>query len=162
MSEFVLRDARESDDACISKTWLESFAESHDAGPVPMHLYRAAYRPALDWLRARHGSRTIVACSTEDDNLIMGWVCGGPTPRHGLALHYVFVKSWYRKHGIATALIMALGIKPTEPFVHSYRTPVWRELARASRSWGHGKYDPRAARFKVEDPHVPSDSRPAS
>ena len=151
----VLRELREDDRPFVAKSWLESFAGSHDAGPIPMHLYRPVYRAAIAWLIGRSDSKTIVACSAENDSLILGWSCGGNTSRHGKVLHYVFVKSWYRRRGIATSLIAALGLAPAEPFIYTYRTPLWREL-RNSRSWGRGKWNPLAARFRTEDPYVPS------
>lgn len=52
---------------------------------------------------AQGSSNTLVAYPVERPEQILGWACGRPS-----VLHYVYVKPYYRRHGIGWALAAAV------------------------------------------------------
>lgn len=101
MIPFTIRDAAPSDEAFIQKSWKLQMA----ASPL-LDVFRnktlvfAVYSEPLDALYARSTVR--VACAKDDADAILGYVVTDPTK--GL-IHFVYVKSVYRRFGIATALL---------------------------------------------------------
>lgn len=54
-------------------------------------------------------SDTIVACGTEDDDYIVGWLCSEPSKR---TLHYGYVKESYRRMGVFTRMLEHAFVTP--------------------------------------------------
>ncbi len=89
------------DQAFIISSWLKSFwahnSMWHWIGSQPFHRHWHSRVEAL----ARPGLVTIAA-HPERTVQIFGWVCSS-----GPQLHYVYVKDFYRRQGVGTALLKA-------------------------------------------------------
>lgn len=85
--------------AFIESSWRRSYDYRPCPGGVPEYI--ATQGAVID--QALRTSEVLVACSTERTQQIFGWCCfRGPS-----VIHYVFVKPYYRRMGIAAAMLSA-------------------------------------------------------
>lgn len=86
----------------VLNSWLKSYeprgCRTHDASPTA--FYRAHHPECTRLLR---GSMFALATVEEDGDVFEGWAVGSAG-----VLHYVFVKSAARNHGIANRLVRAV------------------------------------------------------
>lgn len=154
----VLRKNTDADRAFIMKTWYSQLrqhgprwmcaqptlkhkrskedhpGETTDVGPdyMPSIFFDATIRPRIDDLLTREGAT--IACSDEDPNLIYGVRIGNNT-----RTHLVFVKSQYRKFGVARKLCEGLG----EGHRFTLSTGPQRRISKAGKMPDGWIYDPR-------------------
>ena len=94
---FILRPAKSSDYAFIASSW---FLNANQC--TPHEVFKEMHNKLIEYVTNR--AMTICAVSKEDNSLILGWTCFEvyhKTP----VIHFVYVKTLYRKSGIATALL---------------------------------------------------------
>jgi GNAT superfamily N-acetyltransferase len=105
MSSFALphniRIGQANDLNLIYKNWLRSY---HDLSDVARLIPKRVYYPGQSALIKKLLQRcdVLVACMVDDPDQVYGWICFEPN-----VMHYVFVKSLYRKCGVGSALIEA-------------------------------------------------------
>ena len=93
-----LRAMNADDERFVASSWFESFWK--------LHAYKAGiefkhYQPGMD-ARIRRLMKTVpvtIAYATVAPTEIVGWACV-----EGECLHYVYVKSVYRRQGVARAI----------------------------------------------------------
>jgi GNAT superfamily N-acetyltransferase len=86
------------DEAFLYATWLKSYRNSVRGCPTP--IFNIGCRMRINKLLARPTTNVVVACHPDTPEMVFGYmVC------EGNALHYLYVKSQYRKQGIARALL---------------------------------------------------------
>lgn len=107
---FVVREAIESDHACIYATWLNSYRHNSSfAARIGNSVYFASQHSVIERLLER--GRVLVATIEEDPDVILGWCCYEPhnDEIEGLeipaVIHYVYVKPNFRKSGVAKSLL---------------------------------------------------------
>lgn len=98
-----LRLAREGDRNFIYNSWLKQMEGAYVTHGIPKRIYYAIHPEIItDLLQC---SKTIMAVNPEDDDHIYGYITFFPDYENNrLIMHFVFVKSSYRKFGVATAL----------------------------------------------------------
>lgn len=119
-AEVLVRHAVASDLERVIRQWLSSWRDSKWAGVVPNNLFRKVYAETIRQLINR-GARIDVACSSENPDILLGFICSEHTQRDRI-LHYVFVRSTYRQHGVARLLMNTAGFPKGTPFVYTFRT----------------------------------------
>jgi hypothetical protein len=92
------RPATEGDYGLVVSSWVSSYRPQIKWLPKPFYdrIYREAVAKALEKYAV------IVACDPSNEDTIMGWCCGD---KHQSILHYVFVKSLFRRLGVASGLL---------------------------------------------------------
>jgi len=97
-SEVKVRKVKKADLPFILSSWFESYWKAHAS---KRGLAYETYKSYQDDLikRLLHRSLVLVACPVFDDTEILGY-----SVTEGSTLHYVYVKSVYRRMGIATGL----------------------------------------------------------
>lgn len=136
---FRIRPAGPPDVPFILNSWLRHY---HEHGEGARHIPNPVFFSA----QGHHGlvthllntSSVLVACTAEDENAILGWVCAAPP-----VLHYVYVKAPFRGLGIGAALLSA-----AIPTARSYNISVthWTPKVRAWRERGRAyTYNPYLA-----------------
>lgn len=138
------RAAVPADIPFIHDAWLESFKLSHAAGPIRMTRYREVYRPEIEALFLRPGFQVKVAFNVEDPTQVFGFIAFEESVSRGHVVHFVYVKNYCRRLGIATGLLRSVGLEATDPFVYTYKTPAATKLA---QKWTAMRFDPLVARF---------------
>jgi GNAT superfamily N-acetyltransferase len=119
--------------------WIESFRESHAAGPIPMAMYRRFYREVLTWILEREGCQVLVACNSEDENQVFGFLVHETgnldrrTRRPVPVIHYLFIKQPYRRLGVASELLRAAKIDPRHPFLFTFKTATGTDVIRKKK-----------------------------
>lgn len=99
-SPFKLREAKESDFPFIYATWLKGLRFGNDVfGTIEQHSYFRNYHKVIETILHRPSVVIPVACLIEDPNTILGYAL-----REDGMLHYIHVKSAFRRFGIARAL----------------------------------------------------------
>lgn len=94
------RSATRQDLPFIFDSYWRSYIE-YAGRPKNTQLQRLRDRMSLLWLRATF----IVATDPSDTEQILGWICF-----EGSVVHYVYVKSAFRRQGIARTLFAAAGL----------------------------------------------------
>lgn len=125
--------------AFVYDAWLESFRESHAAGPIPMPMYRRVYREVITWYLERPGVQLLVACNNQDTDQVFGFLAhetgafDRSLKRVLPCVHFVYVKQPFRKFGVGKALFTGAGIDPSKPFMHTFKTPEGTEVSKAKK-----------------------------
>jgi GNAT superfamily N-acetyltransferase len=87
------------DEAFLYSTWLKSYRNSVRGCPTP--IYNIGQRYRINKILAAPDTIIQVACHPETRELMFGYMVSG----NNNSLHYLYVKSQYRKAGIAKALL---------------------------------------------------------
>lgn len=96
----------------VINAWVSEHRHSPAARFVRDREYFADQRAlVVDLL---HSSFTLVACAPDDESHIYGFICYGPAN----TIHWVYVKSAYRRIGLADALLAA-AFPNRNPDVHA-------------------------------------------
>jgi len=102
----VIRPANQGDVPFIFNSWLKSY-NHHAIYPfrIPTEIYYKAHHDIVE--RILKSNTVLIACDAKDETSIYGYIVAGLTS--GIpTIHYVYVKSLFRKLGIATALMNCL------------------------------------------------------
>jgi len=102
---FKVRALQENDINFILSTWLRNYKfSSYFAKPIKNATFYAWHEQVIKRILSRPTTRANVCCSTDDDNLILGYSI---TEQQGdiPVIHYVYVKKAFRQFGIAKALL---------------------------------------------------------
>lgn len=150
--------ASEDDWKFVVESMLESQRTSYSAGLVPIAQWFDVMRPVFRGLLERDGMRVLVAAEATDMTFLYGWIAADPSDQRleerdgsvrwwpALVL-YVFVKSYYRKHGIGRALFKAAGVDLAKPFLFAANTQAASRLSAKAPS---ARFNPLAVRFPKE------------
>lgn len=131
--EYVVRNANPKDINFIFSTWMESFR--YGSTPIkttPKSIYFSRYQTVLDHILGKDEVHTVVACSPEEPDVILGYLVY-ETPN---IVHYSFVKEVFRNIGVAKSLLEHLG-PSYKTFTH--RTDMLEKYMRNKPEW---RYDP--------------------
>jgi ribosomal protein S18 acetylase RimI-like enzyme len=81
---------------------MRSYRKSDTCYKISRDVYDAEQHTLIDYLI--HTQKVDVACPENDDDQICGWICHTPF-ENGMAIHFCYVKSPFRRLGIGTRLI---------------------------------------------------------
>lgn len=126
------RPADERDAHTIADAWCASYRDAFTAGMIQVDDWYRIMIPQIAKVRARPDVRTLVAYETSDTDRVadvLGFLVFDVEERPPL-VYYVFVKTGYRRAGVARGLFRAAGIDPAGPFNYVCNTPMQRHLAR--------------------------------
>lgn len=115
----VVRPLRDDERHMVFSDWIRSYRRgSVDVAGVDP----ARFHVGMDRRVRRLLASSIVNVAVHSDvpDSVLGWCCAS-----GEVIHYVYVKSDARRHGIATELVM--GTAPHARF-HSHRTYTLRDI----------------------------------
>ena len=109
-----VRLAEEGDLRFIYPSWLHSYWKG---GDVTQHMvwttFRFYHRITIhNLLTNRPGVVVLVACSTEEPDLLFGYIVAEYGMPPGDVLHYLYVKDAWRQMGIAKRLVEAARLDP--------------------------------------------------
>ncbi len=121
----LVRPATPDDQAYVASTWHHSMARTLAGYGRRMH--------ARDIDRVLDHSTTRVLCAREEadkPDFVAAWLCFGKLPGYRL-LHYVYVRSYYRRQGYARRLWIHAGLAdetyeaadPIRPLVYTQAGP---------------------------------------
>lgn len=100
-----IRDVRPSDKNFIYASWLRgAYYGDTWFGDIPKNIFMTCYHKVLETILSRPGIDIKVACLKEDPEVILGYAVVLNTAP-GPVLHWVFVKSAWRKIGIGKSLM---------------------------------------------------------
>jgi len=108
-------DMRDHDNEIVMDSWLSSYRNSPGMHDVPAGLYYRRQRQVV--MRLLGHSTVKVARPLDWPEGVLGWVCA----EHGgdeFILHYGFVKSVYRRHGLGMSLLRAFEPRGRMVFTH--------------------------------------------
>lgn len=95
-----IRPALPTDHNFILATWLKSYRELGTSHPVPeKEIY---YREHQEKIKYHLESSKCLIATTDDTDQICGYICF-----NGDTVHYIFIKTVFRRFGIANQLLDA-------------------------------------------------------
>ena len=110
-----------ADEAFVLATWIKSNRNSPATRAFPSPIYLIGQRHRIMRLLNKAGTRITVACDSEEPSLIYGYAVWTDDD----ILHYVYVKSTYRRLGVAKRLLEG---KDVTPILYTHRSPdIWVE-----------------------------------
>lgn len=136
------RGMDEGDRKFVIDSWAKSFRESEHAGLIQMSDWFPIMIVQIGKVLTRPEVETIIAYDpTDTDRVadIYGWLCCEPL-RIPPLVYYMFVKSPYRRRGIASGLLKHAHIKLDRPVEYACRTYVVDELDRGRWIARHAPY----------------------
>ena len=92
------------DSAFVISTWIKSYRDAAAMRAVPTPVYNIGMRKRVDKILADPNTTCLIACDSDTPELIFGYIIKAA----GNIVHYVYVKSQYRKLGTAHLLIHTL------------------------------------------------------
>ncbi len=134
-------DAPTTDElALVYSSWCESFKKSPWAGCIRNDQYQMVQHATIQGLLAR-GAKITVSLAPQIPDIfegrrVMAWCCFEPAIE---TMHYLYVKSDYRKKGVGKALLSEVASKWFRP-TYTHRT---RGSALLPKKW---RWDPTPSR----------------
>lgn len=127
LSELVhYRDGKPDDENMILATWVQGLYHSNQNEPwfasVPQYIFNEEYRKIIKQLLAKPGIEKRIACLNEDEDVVLGYAIF-----EGDTLHWVYVKSSWRRLGIAR------NITPKKIKWYTHLTPIGRSIAQTNQ-----------------------------
>jgi len=129
----------------VLSSWLQSYRLSSPCINIPPHVYFKEQESKIKNLIV--DSQLLIACNKLDPGQIFGWACFQPD-----VFHYVYVKSTFRKNGIARELFRRSGMPTDKEFFYThtpyifykntYETEYRQGTFRAERLCKNGIYNP--------------------
>lgn len=117
---YNIRDARIEDLNFIYSTFLRGLYYGNSFySQIPKDIFMANYKPFITNLIATGRAVINIACLKEDSDVILGYSILSSDYQ---AIHFVFVKSRFRKQGIARSLV------PQRPVAVTHLTGIGRIL----------------------------------
>jgi len=112
----LIRKPVEADVPLIYNSWARSY--KHQFKKMAFPIYKAFIEPVIaDCIQH---SEILVACDPTDQDEIFGYIVVEDTIE-GPVVHYVYVKSPFRRLGIATMLCQNAGVTRPVTFTHQSR-----------------------------------------
>jgi GNAT superfamily N-acetyltransferase len=149
LTSLAYRRAIEDDMRFIVESFLESFRTCYSAGLIAMDDWYTVMRPQAQKLFARPGAEQYVAHHPGEEFKgvdLYGFIAverGHESP----VVVYVYVKSDYRRQGLARGLFAAAGIDPRRAFVYVARTAIAMKLRDKAPL---ARWSPLTVRFKEQ------------
>jgi hypothetical protein len=118
-----LRLAHPADESFIFNSYVNSYGnyqlEFGRYSAVDKDVYKRAIHQQLTMLIPHRD--VIVACSTDDPEIAIGYVIGKDLG-HAVLVDYVYVKHPVRRYGIANYLLADLGVTPEKTLLYTHQT----------------------------------------
>lgn len=162
----AIRSALPADRKFIIASWLDSTKDDNMAGLVPCDEFTRTMWPSYEAALDRPGVQALVAYETSassPDFDAYGWVVFDASPhaeRPGpisatwpALLYYIYVKSSYRRSGIARKLMHGAGIDPASRFAYAWTNALVSDIKDKIPA---AKWRPLLARRKKIAPHQPT------
>lgn len=130
----LIRSLNLDDKNLIYNAWLNGFSDSYFAFGIPKQIYFEVHAAIITGLL--QSAKVLVACNPDDDSHIFGFLVYYPSySQRKFVVHYVYVKSSYKRLGVATALKIAMQSQEDlaeAPIVATHMTSEGRFL----KKWG--------------------------
>lgn len=137
----------------VVDSWAKSYRESKQAGLIQNSDWFPVMLRQFEKVLLHPRVRVVVAYDpAEKDRIadLYGWLCYEPgTEQYSPLVYYVFIKSAYRRRGLARRLFDAAGIDHVRPFRYACSTYVVDELEKSywlKRNAPYATFDPIAGR----------------
>lgn len=111
----------------VIATWSSSYKSSPYAGILFTDDYATVMHATINRVLDRPETTTLLACDRDDRDFLYGYIVGelADTP----IIHYAYVKTPYRRSGIARGLLAAIGVNALGRFVYTSKTEIVKDLA---------------------------------
>ncbi len=107
----------------VLKSWIRSFAKSPWSGPYLRDAKIAAIKETILGLLESPDCHIVLACSPENSDLILGFVCYELT-RSFPVLHYVYVKDMVRRMKVGSDLVQVARSDREGTVRYTFKTPI--------------------------------------
>jgi hypothetical protein len=125
----VYRPLAASDEPLFYSSWIESFRDSHYAGPYPYVVYHQAIRKSIELYRRRPGFRVMVAANRSDPDQVYGWMAYEHIADKQV-IYYAYTKELFRKKGVLRGLARAAYVDPVREIFYVCKTAPVGDLLR--------------------------------
>lgn len=109
---FVTDDAR-----CVVSDWVRSYASNRVGPPLLGPVYKAGQTALVERLLKR--CDVLVATHADTPDLILGW-CVAERHSDALLVHFAYVKSAFRRLGVASLLLAGFGWGRGQPLHYTH------------------------------------------
>jgi hypothetical protein len=128
---FKPRPMQEDDSALVFGGWLDSLRGQMPYSQMRNQTYRKGQTKVIEEILRRPDASAMIAAHPDGEPKF-GFICG-EWQGDNFILHYIYVRSTYRQHNIASALLQFCGVRPGKtPIVASHWT---RDLRHYKEKW---------------------------
>jgi hypothetical protein len=113
-TDILIRPVSDDDVSFIYQSWLKQYRErSRFASPIHPKIYYDRHHKVVERIIAMPATQVLICTPKESPETILGYLV---FTRNGLApiIHFVYVKSTFRRLGIASALFKKAKIDPDQ------------------------------------------------
>jgi hypothetical protein len=104
LDEVATRPVKQEDIMDVVKWWTGSFKRSKWAGVVPNNEFPKVQGELIRQLLSR-GAKCTLAVNKANPAQVLGFICTERTRLNEPVVHFLFVKDYYRRHGISKLLL---------------------------------------------------------
>ena len=137
MSDIRFRRMLEEDRDFIVHSWVESFRYSGDVGPIHVRHQWDAYSNTVDEILDDEHTEVWVALNPKDDDdrsNLYGYICVGGG-RALPVLHFVYVKTVFRRMNVAKRLLNVCNLDIADPFLYTFPTDAGMKILKTKTNW---------------------------
>ena len=113
-NQLKIRQFRPEDEGFVYSSWLNNYWGSHNHD-MTKTVFMAGHHNVIEKILQREGIEILIAANIDDDEQILGYLV-----REGNVLHYLYVKSPFRRSGISAALLEEADF--SQPVILSHKT----------------------------------------
>jgi hypothetical protein len=131
---YALRPYKESDLNFIQNSWGASYYKGADyLDYLSPKEFNSKHRPIREELLKKPTIACIIACDSQDEDLILGWILVEKPKGKGLLLHYLYVKEAFKGEGISEELIKKA--LPEKPILVTHMTDRARKIIKKKKEF---------------------------
>lgn len=120
---YAFRPYIKADINFIKSSWSKSYYRGASFDKIlDVDEFNVLHRPIMARILNRPNATTIIACSKEDPNIIIGWILVEKTKEINPVIHYVYVKEVIQSEGLAKALVKSAIPKNENKIFYTHRT----------------------------------------
>lgn len=122
--QLAIRPGQEADLPFVFNSWLKSFkTRSQFARRITDEVFYRWHKLVVSRILQRPGTQLLVATPEGEPDTILGYLV--MEQQDVQVLHFAYVKTSFRRFGIARALVKSAGIAPGAEFTHWTRDMEW-------------------------------------
>ncbi len=138
-SEVAFRPCTPNDIMDVVDWWAGSWRRSKWAGTTPNNKIKESTGETVRQLLSR-GAKITLAVNKDNESQVLGFICTEKTKLNEPVVHFLFVKDYFRRHGISKLLLKVEDIPCDGSAFYTHKTAFSKHY--------RGKHVPEIARRK--------------
>jgi predicted GNAT family acetyltransferase len=124
-SEIAIREYQPADESFVFSSWLNSYQKNSPATEaISKYVFFKFHHPILTRILKRETTEVTIACLKDDPEVVIGYLAIEKLETPPAIIHFCYVKSAFRRMGIARKLMESSDLNPNECHYTHHTHPV--------------------------------------